>query len=66
MTSFTQALRNFWFAMTGQSTREVSPPEVIVHDPSAQRPHDLDDPFFDPKVQTRMAGVIADNAQKKH
>ena len=66
MTSFTQALRNLWFAMTGQPAREASPPEVIVHDPSAQRPHDLDDPFFDPKVQTRMAGVIADNAQKKH
>jgi hypothetical protein len=67
MISFTHVVRNFWFAMTGQrSAREASPPEVIVHDPSAQRPHDLDDPFFDPKVQSRMAGVIADNAQKKH
>ena len=66
MTSFTQALRNLWFAMTGQqSAREAPPPEVMVHDPGAQRPHDLDDPFFDPKVQSRMAGVIADNAEKK-
>ena len=67
MTNFTQAVRNFWSAMTGQQpAREALPPEVIVHDPGAQRPHDLDDPFFDPKVQSRMAGVIADNAQRKH
>jgi hypothetical protein len=24
----------------------------------------LDDPFFDPKVQSRMAAVIADSAKK--
>jgi hypothetical protein len=40
--------------------------EVIVHDPAAQDPHDLDDPFFDPKVQSRMADVIAGNAGKKN
>ena len=65
MTSFAQTIRDFWLAMTGQQpAREAPPPEVIVHDPGAQRPHDLDDPFFDPKVQSRMAGVIADNAKK--
>jgi len=67
MTSLTQAVRNFWFAITGQqSAIEPLPPEVIVHDPGAQRPHDLDDPFFDPKVQSRIASVIAGHAQKKH
>jgi hypothetical protein len=51
--------------MTGQdSVRVPASPEVIVHDPGAERPHDLDDPFFDPKVQSRMAGVIADSAKK--
>ena len=25
-----------------------------------------DDPFFDPEVQSRMAGVIADNADKNN
>ena len=53
--------------MTGQdSAREPAAPEVIVHDPGAERPHDLDDPFFDPKVQSRMAGVIANNAKKSN
>ena len=67
MASFTQAVRNFWLAITGQrSARDAPPPEVIVHDPGAQRPHDLDDPFFDSKTQSRMAGVIADNTQKQH
>jgi hypothetical protein len=67
MTSFIQAVRNFWLAMTGQqSAGAAPPPEVIIHDPGAQRPHDLDDPFFDPKIQSRMADVIAGNAQKKH
>ena len=53
--------------MTGQdSVRVRASPEIIVHDPGAERPHDLDDPFFDPKVQSRMAGVIASNAKKSN
>jgi hypothetical protein len=65
MTNLAQTIRHFWLAMTGQdSVRAPVSPEVIVHDPGAERPHDLDDPFFDPKVQSRMAGVIADNAKK--
>ena len=53
--------------MTGRDpVDEPASPEVIVHDPDAERPHDLDDPFFDPKVQSRMAGVITDNATKKN
>jgi len=67
MASLAQAIRHFWFAMTGQdSVRAPVSPEVIVHDPGAERPHDLDDPFFDPKVQTRIAGVIASNAKKSN
>jgi len=66
MTSLAQTVRNFWFAVTGQPAREPAPPEVILHDPGAQRPHDLDDPFFDPAVQSRIAGVIADNAKKQN
>lgn len=38
---------------------------VVLHDPAAQRPHDLDDPFFDPKVQARIAEAITNAAQKK-
>jgi nitrogen-specific signal transduction histidine kinase len=66
MASLARAIRDFWFAVTGQHAREPIAPEVIVHDPGSQRPHDLDDPFFDPEVQSRMAGVIADNAAKKN
>ena len=38
---------------------------VLLHDPAASSPHDLDDPFFDPEVQSRMATMIAGAAQKK-
>jgi hypothetical protein len=65
VTSLSQTIRQFWCAIIGQDpTRASTLPKVIVHDPSAERPHDLDDPFFDPKVQSRMASVIADNAKK--
>jgi len=30
----------------------------LLHDPAAQRPHDLDDPYFDSKVQARAGKVI--------
>ncbi len=39
-------------------------PPVIIHDPAAEKAHDLDDPFFDDKVQTRIGDVIA-NAKHK-
>jgi hypothetical protein len=40
-------------------------PGVIFHDPAASRPHDLDDLYFDPKVQERMADLIAGAAKKR-
>ena len=58
-----QTVRNLWFAVTGQS--EPAAPDVVIHDPTAQRAHDLDDPFFDDKVQTRIADVIASTGNKK-
>ena len=51
--------------MMGRSKREAPRPAVIVHDPASQGPHDLDNPFHDPGVQTRIAGVIAENAARK-
>jgi hypothetical protein len=67
MAGLVQTVRALWSAMTGQQKARPAPsPEVVVHDPGAERPHDLDDPFFDPAVQSRMAGVIADNAGKKN
>jgi hypothetical protein len=67
MADFTRTIRDLWAAMTGlPSAAAPAAPEVIVHDPDAQLPHDLDDPFFDRGVQSRIAGVIACNAAKKH
>ena len=62
------SLRKIW----SPPPAEVAPairehPEVIVHDPAAYGPHDLDDPFFDGGVQSRIADVIASagKTQKK-
>jgi hypothetical protein len=38
---------------------------VIIHDPDLSKPHDLDDPFFDPKVRERMGAMIANAALKR-
>jgi hypothetical protein len=63
-----QTIRALWHAVTGG--KRVAPAThprtgVILHDPAAQRPHDLDDPFFDPAVQARAAELIARAARKK-
>jgi hypothetical protein len=66
MASFVQTVRGFWCAITGRKPSDrAETPGVILHDPGAQGPHDLDDPFFDPNVQARMADVIAKSAAKK-
>jgi hypothetical protein len=64
--TMSQSVRSLWSALTGQLHAAHAPakPEVLVHDPAARRPHDLDDPFFDLKVQARIANVIAHAGQK--
>jgi hypothetical protein len=57
-----KSIRDLWMAMTGRAESGTPRPPVIVHDP--EKPHDLDDPFHDSDVQTRIAGVIAENAAK--
>lgn len=57
-------LRKFWSAVGGSRSTSM-PDEVIVHDPDSSKPHDLDDPFFDRKVQGRVGQTIATAAQKK-
>ena len=61
-----QSVRSLWSVVTGHKHAAHKPakPDVLVHDPAAQRPHDLDDPFFDLKVQARIANVIAQAGQK--
>jgi len=63
--SMSQLVRNLWTTAAAPPQPSTRPaPEIIVHDPEAKLPHDLDDPFFDRKVQSRMAAVIA-HAKKK-
>ena len=61
------AVRKLWLALTGRTepAKQPATPPVIVHDPAARGPHDLDDPFFDGEVQARVADVIAHAGQKK-
>jgi hypothetical protein len=66
--SMLQSLRQLWSPAPAEETPAIREhPEVIVHDPAAQGPHDLDDPFFDSGVQSRIADVIASagKTQKK-
>jgi len=61
-----QSLRQLWSSPSDAAAPAIPEhPEVIVHDPAAHAPHDLDDPFFDSKVQSRIADVIASAGQKK-
>jgi len=58
-----QTVKNLWLAVTGRN--EQAAPEVVIHDPAAQLAHNLDDPFIDDKVQTRIADVIAATGNRK-
>ena len=59
-------VRRFWSAVTRRSqAAQALMPKVVRYDPAAQRPHDLDDPFFEETVQIRIADVIA-HAGHKH
>lgn len=63
MAGLTHALRNLWARLIGPADAKPQVPPVVVHDPAAQRAHDLDDPFFDDKVQTRIGDAIAHAGQ---
>ncbi|HEY5378206.1 MAG TPA: hypothetical protein VIJ78_01555 [Pseudolabrys sp.] len=56
---FAARLRHYWARPSGPNAAPSGGPQVTVHDPAALQPHDLDDPFFDRRAQSRMAGVIA-------
>jgi hypothetical protein len=60
----TQIGRRLWRTVSTKGF--FSPrPVVVEHDPAAWRPHDLDDPFFDVKVQRRDAKALTAAAQGK-
>jgi hypothetical protein len=58
--------QSFWSALTGRKHADKTPePGVVLHDPAAQRPHDLDDPYLDENVQKRFGGTISKSMQDK-
>ncbi|HEY4142999.1 MAG TPA: hypothetical protein VGM57_16380 [Pseudolabrys sp.] len=60
-------LRNLWARLIAPDPKRqlerAGVPPVVVIDPDADKAHDLDDPFFDRTVQTRIADVIAHAGQ---
>jgi len=58
------AVRKLWSAVFEQMQPDDAP-VVVVHDPSAAEPHNLDDPFLDDQVRGRIAGVIANTGNRK-
>ena len=54
-------LRKMWALLRGGAVV----PELVIHDPEATRPHDLDNPLFDRKVQERFGAEIAKAARKR-
>ena len=49
-----------WTALVGAVFRRPARiPGVLVHDPAADRPKNLDDPFHDARAQERVGDVIA-------
>jgi hypothetical protein len=62
-TAFSRLWGWFWSTLTRK--RSPAATNVIIHDPGASGPHDLDDPYFDPKIQSRIAEMIARAARSK-
>jgi hypothetical protein len=59
-------LQSFLSALTGRKhSGETAAPGVVLHDPAAARPHDLDDPYLDEHVQKRFGGAISRSMQDK-
>jgi hypothetical protein len=53
-------LSNAWSAVTARPTGRVTlRPAFFVHDPQADKPKDLDDPFLDPDIQERIGQLLA-------
>jgi hypothetical protein len=62
-----QAVRDYLLKVTGlkQRREKRAAAGVFLHDPGAEGPHDLDDPFYDRKAQARIGEAISSATQKK-
>jgi hypothetical protein len=57
-----RSICQLWFALRGGDRKrrpDGSLRGVFLHDPQADKPKDLDDPFHDNRVQARVAEAIA-------
>jgi hypothetical protein len=54
--SILSMLQKLWSAVFPTRPARLAP---LIHDPDSSKPHDLDDPFFDQKVQERVGAAIA-------
>ena len=62
MRKWSETFRLLWSNAPGNPAGKARP--VILHDPAAHRPQDLDDPFLDQKVKERIAETIAKSVRK--
>jgi hypothetical protein len=61
--SFLRAALKMWSLIVDRQSRERSP-EVVLHDPKAQGPQNLDNPFLDTKAQARVGDLIGRAARR--
>jgi hypothetical protein len=57
-----RSIGRWWFALRGGDRKrrpDGSLRGVFLHDPQADKPKDLDDPFHDNRIQARVAEAIA-------
>jgi hypothetical protein len=57
-------MKKFWSRIFGKKEPAVPTKGFVLHDPAAQRPHDLDDPYFDAKIQERLGKAIGGAVRK--
>ena len=57
-------MKKFWSKIFGKKEPAVPAKGFVLHDPAAQRPHDLDDPYFDAKIQERLGKAIGGAVRK--
>jgi hypothetical protein len=55
---FRTVLKIWCFVSGDRGRRPKGIPEVVIHDPEAQGPRNLDDPFLDPRAQARVGDLI--------
>ena len=64
MSIIARSLKGVWCAVFGGDRTRAGPPDVIFHDPAADKAQNLDNPFIDPKAQRRIGEFIGDQSKR--